>query len=59
MPLCGCTTMVTSGFKVVLDVVYEARDTKVNICRETKLKGADLTWSNLANNYEEREKQKE
>lgn len=26
---------------------------------ETKLKGADLTWSNLANNYEEREKQKE
>ena len=52
--------MVTRIFKVVLEVFSSTRDTKVKSAdQKTNAEGADLTWSNLANNLEEREKQKE
>ncbi len=54
-----CTIVVTRFFKVVLEVFTAARDTKVKSADKTNMEGADLTWSNLANNLEEREKQKE
>ena len=43
------TIMVTSFLAVVLEVVCTIRDTKVTSADEKK-KGADLIWSNLANN---------
>ena len=55
-----CTIVVTRFFKVVLAIFDAARDTKVKSAdKKTNMEGADLTWSNLANNLEEREKQKE
>jgi hypothetical protein len=43
---------------MVLEVFTTVSDTKVKSA-DRKKKGADLTWSNLANNLEEREKKKE
>ena len=52
--------MVTRIFKVVLEDYTTASDTRVKSAdKKTNTEGADLTWSNLANNLEEREKQKE
>ena len=43
--------------KVVLDVVLVISDTKITSADEKlQTEGADLIWSNLANNLEEREK---
>ena len=51
---------MTTIFEVVLEVFLAVRDTKVKSAdKKSNKEGADLTWSNLANNLEEREKQKE
>lgn len=42
--------MVTRYLQVVLDVVSFIGDTKITSADEKKMKGADLIWSNLANN---------
>ena len=45
------TIMVTPEFKVVLDVVLDLGDTIITSADDKiKMKGADLIWSNLANN---------
>ncbi len=53
-----CTIMVTRFLNVVLEVFTAERDTKVKSADKNNTEGANLTWSNLASNYEEREKQK-
>ena len=40
--------MVTEIFKVVLEDICVISDTKVKSA-DKKMKGADLTWSNVAN----------
>ena len=43
--------MVTRYFKVVLDIVLDLRDIRITSADDKKqMEGADLIWSNLANN---------